>query len=73
MTLYIYTLMKGCSDRKGPYTVRKHAIGSEGRVDSEDWVWDCETLDDARKIIPVGLFCFSRDERDDPVIVESWL
>lgn len=32
-----------------------------------------ETLEAIREIIPEGMIRFSRDERDSPCIVESWI
>ncbi len=32
-----------------------------------------DTLEEARKAVPGEMFCFPRDQKDDPVIVESYL
>jgi hypothetical protein len=31
------------------------------------------TLAEVRALLPRGLICFARDDRDDPMIVETWL
>ena len=55
-----------------PFVVRIHEVkgGAHGPTGV---AWGAQTLDDARSVIPPGLFCMNRDPADDPVIVESWL
>jgi hypothetical protein len=33
----------------------------------------CNSLEDARKLVPSDKFCIQRDPSDDPVIVETWI
>jgi hypothetical protein len=69
--LYIYTIMRGCSDRAGPYTVKRQSVGKLGvRIEE---MWDFDSLEEARESVPFGLICLPRDERDDLIIVESWI
>jgi hypothetical protein len=32
-----------------------------------------ESLENLRKQLPVGLFCLTRHENDDPNIIETWI
>jgi hypothetical protein len=45
----------------------------KGRIAFAQFAGVYDTLEEARKDIPQGLYCLGRDPNDDPVIVESWI
>lgn len=58
------------SDYPGKYVVRMwRTIMQMGPT---NFVGIADTLDEARDIVPLGLFRMARFEQDDPVIVETW-
>jgi hypothetical protein len=38
-----------------------------------DRAYLCNSLEEARKLIPSDKFCIQRDLSDDPVILETWI
>lgn len=70
MTWTIYTHPNDLPDV--PYVVRGWVITDGGALDSGA-IGFADTLDEARRIIPEGLFNMGRQDDDDPVIVETWM
>ena len=56
-----------------PYVVRGWLIGPGGQVADSGALGFADTLDEARGMIPAGLYRMERSPDDDPVIVETWL
>lgn len=55
-----------------PFVVRNWII-TPGAMVPGGAVAFCDSLEQARHVIPEGLTRFERNPDDDPVIVESWL
>ena len=69
--LLVWTIYERPSDYPECYVVRPHAIRNGPYA--LDFVLTAPTLKALRAMLPVGLTRLSRDESDDPVIVESWV
>lgn len=59
------------SDHPDHFVVRRQFAG-KGEIVIDQRCWLCNTLAEARQVIPPGLVQFARNPEDDPVIVESW-
>jgi hypothetical protein len=55
------------------FVVRRWFIDFKGVSAERRPLCVCETLEQARKSIPMGCVCFKRNAGDDPVIVETWM
>jgi hypothetical protein len=55
------------------YIVRRWLVDGAGPVADDEPSAIVETLDEARRSIPDGLFCLDRAEADEKQIVEIWL
>jgi len=60
------------SDYPNHFVVRRQRA-LPGEIVPEKLAQIAETLEEARKLIPPGLYCLGRFPDDDPVIVESWI
>lgn len=70
--LDLFTIYERPKDYPTCFVVRKWIIhGAEPEPGGV--VALSKTLDGARKSIPPGLTCLTRNVEDDPVIVETWL
>lgn len=58
------------SDFPGKYVVRLWLVGP--RMGPTALMATCDTLDEARDFVPLGLFRMPRAELDDAVIVKTW-
>lgn len=67
--LPMWTIYDHPSDYPRHYVVRATIVGRS--VPSER-VQLADTLEEARALVPDGLFCLARSPGDDPVIVETW-
>lgn len=66
-----YTIYRHPKDFPEFYAVRKWLIDAKG-LRPFNVACLCQTLDEAREVIPWGMHCLTRDPQDDPVIVEVW-
>ena len=59
------------SDYPGKYVARKWIVAS-GRIAATQVSYMSDSLEDARRHIPDGMFNLGRFANDDPKIVEVW-
>jgi hypothetical protein len=71
-TISNYAIYDHPSDYPDHFVVRVWRI-TDGRLDPAEECWLAKTLEDARALIPSGLYCLGRWPEDDPVIVEVWI
>ena len=71
-TLKIYTICYNTSDFPGLYTCRIHEING-GKVEVGPLMGTGQTLEEVRKLLPIGVHNIQREPDDDPVIIESWI
>lgn len=71
-TLRMWTIYQSPRDYPGRFVVRGYNIGHEAVADRTPTAIT-DTLDAARRHVPVGLFRMDRAPEDDPTIVETWL
>lgn len=64
----LWTIYKHPSDYPDKYVARKFILD---KPTSEILIGD--TLEEIRKMLPLGLTRFDRNPEDDPVIVETWI
>lgn len=73
-SLDLYVIYERPDDYPTKFVVRRHSVVSGGRVDvAKDPEMVCDSLDEARKSIPDGLYRLPRYEQDVLSIVETWL
>lgn len=72
-TLWIWTVYQNPSDFPGKFVVRASAILAGRVVMDPEATCVVETLEEARRAIPPGLYRQPRQRLDDPCIVEVWL
>ena len=70
LTMWVITY--NTSDYPGMYVVRPWTI-EPGKLTPITIGTAVYTIDQARDVVPPGLYCFPRSLIDDPVIVESWM
>jgi len=66
-----YVIYKNPTDHPKKYVTRKWGIQPGGLEPLEKVV--CNTLKEARDIVPKGLVKVDRDPQDDPCIYEVWI
>jgi hypothetical protein len=71
--LETFTVYFDPTDYPKKWIVRRFVIGKSGPIPDAEPLIVCDLLEDVRSVIPVGLICFSRNEHDEPQIVETWL
>jgi len=71
MSLPMWTIYDHPVDYPRHFAIRA-AIVSLVETMPSDRVQLADTLEEARKLVPPGLFCQPRSPGDDPVIVETW-
>lgn len=69
----VWVITANPSDYPGKHVVREQVVRG-----CELWIVRqplaiADTLEEARKSLPFGLFRFAREATDDPVIVETWI
>jgi len=72
--LSLFTIYDHPTDVPEPFgfVVREWHIRKEGAVPDPEARF-AMTLEEARALIPAGLYCLDRNPEDDPKIVETWL
>lgn len=70
--LDIWTVYFNPDDHPGKYVVRRFAVKAGGKTDVDDPCYVGGSLLEARCCVPPGLYCQTRDPKDQPSIVESW-
>lgn len=73
--LALWVICNHPSDVPEPFgfTVREWEVTPAGAATGDSRVQFAMTLEDARNLVPAGLYCLPRSPDDDPVIVETWL
>ncbi len=78
--LTIWVIYYGASNHPpGKWVVRAQDVGGVSPLESPDRIrrhrmfFECDSLEEARAKVPIGLYRMPRDPSDDPVIVETWL
>jgi hypothetical protein len=71
-TLCFWVITRRPLDFPEHYAMRRQLV-LKGRIAFAQFAGVYDTLEEARKDIPQGLYCLGRDPNDDPVIVESWI
>lgn len=66
-----YVIYQRPKDHPEGYVVRRWRIGEQG-LEAESFAWRVDTLEQARAVVPAGLYCLGRMPGDDPVILEVW-
>jgi hypothetical protein len=70
--LTMWTIYENPKDYPGKWVVRAHRVGA-GIVMPHTECVVTESLEAARRAVPIGLIRLDRTPKDDPVIVEIWL
>jgi hypothetical protein len=70
--LEFFVVYHNPSDFPGKFVVRRQVVGPNGIKADEDTLCVALTLDEARSVIPAGLYRQERHPDDTPVIVEVW-
>ena len=71
LSMIYYIIYKHPSDYPNYYVVRQYGVKDSRTYSLASSLWN--TLEQARKSIPVDAIRIERDPTDDPVIVESWI
>lgn len=71
--LVTYTVYNKPLDYPDHFVVRRFRVVAKAVVPDPEPLVVADTLIAARQAIPAGLFCLTRNEDDDPYIVETWL
>lgn len=71
-TISQYAIYDHPRDFPDHFVVREWLI-KDGQVTPAEECWLTQTLEDARALIPRGMYNFGRYPQDDPVIVEVWI
>jgi hypothetical protein len=69
--LVIWSVTTGTRDYGNRYVARPIVV-PERRPREEDGGLIANSLDELRKLLPLGLTWMDRNPNDDPVIVETW-
>jgi hypothetical protein len=72
-SLPIYTIYERPSDYPHHFVLRLFYATRGGKVVKGKLVGIAETLENARKMLPLGLANVGRDLSDEPQIVETWM
>lgn len=70
--LYAHTIFNNVSDFPNKVVIRVFRI-QDGNVEPTEDIEVCNTIEEARAKIPLGLVCMDRDPSDHPSVVETWL
>lgn len=71
--LWIYVVFQSPADYPGKFVVRVQRAGKRGVEIDADPLIVCNTLPEARAVIPGGLYRMNRNPQDVPSILEVWL
>jgi hypothetical protein len=71
-TLVQFTIYELPEDFPKHYVVRRYEIRTGGEVVMTKFYRLGKTLDEARELVPGGLYCLTRHPQDPKVIVETW-
>lgn len=70
--LHIWTIYDHPKDYPDSYVARLSLVGP-GITAVTNAMFTADTLEELRRLLPLGLTRLPRQERDDPVIVEVWI
>jgi hypothetical protein len=72
--LRMYVIYDRPRDYPGGFLVRLWCVRGDGLLAPGKLLgYDLSTLDDARKLLPAGLYNLGREHTDDPKIIEVWV
>jgi hypothetical protein len=71
--LCVWVIYEKPRDFPNHFVVRRQWAVGKNHIEVDRECHLTRTLEEARKLIPLGLYRFPRDPSDDPFIVESWL
>ena len=73
--LSLWTIYESPADYVGQYVVRRTEIRRwpQAAIVVTNDMYVADSLEEARELLPPGLFCVGRQPDDDPVIAEVWL
>lgn len=68
-TIYAHPL-----DHPDHFVVRSYTVVRDGRdgPERDSKIALADSLEEARKLVPPGLYCMTRSPLDEPQIVETW-
>jgi hypothetical protein len=69
----MWVIYANTSDYPGLFVVRKWRVAAGGVLETLEHPWTFATLEEARAVIPEGLYRTPRADNDDPVVLETWL
>lgn len=69
--LHMWTIFDRPADHPGHFVVRGFDVTRDGPVATDD-IQLADSLDEARRLVPRGLYCMPRSPGDEPQIVETW-
>ena len=67
-----WVIYMGPTDFPGQWVVRRWLV-TAGAVHPDARAVSCATLEEARRIVPAGLYNLGRYSDDDPAIYEVWI
>ena len=67
-----YAIYDHPKDYPNKFVVRKWIIEA-GQISAGELLGAVDTLEEARRLIPSGLYRINRFDQDDPVLSEVWL
>jgi hypothetical protein len=70
--IILHTIYKHPKDYPTKFVVRKF-IAKAGKIIPDNNAQTADTLEEIRKLVPLGLQRVPRNKTDDPVIVETWV
>jgi hypothetical protein len=72
--LEIYTIYKSPLDFQGEFVIKKWVIDTGKPFQDLNYLFNSKELEKCREeMMKKGLFNLGRNEKDDPVILESWI
>jgi len=61
------------ADHPEDFVLRAFFIMPGGKVYADSVAWKAKTVDELRRLVPRGLHCLPRFDKDDRAVVEVWL
>jgi hypothetical protein len=71
--LAIWVIYHRPKDYPDGYVLRCQYAMPDGTVKADSIAWQTESLEDARRLVPIGFTKMARHDDDDPHIVETWI
>lgn len=72
--LTVWVIYYGASNHPpGKWVLRPQDAMRDGTIRPHEVFHECNSLAEARAMVPEGCVCLQRMPEDDPVIVETWI